>query len=437
VTVAGRETGAAGPAATPEPPATATAVAWTLLDWAASAFSTVQITLLVAYANRFVFAGGAWGVEAGVVWAWTLAAAMLASAVVVPLVAARADRTGRHVPALLAAVAVGAAALAALAALPPTARLAVAAAVVLANVGFDLAAVFTGSLLARLATGRWADWLSAAGFAAGYVGGAIALVAATMIVEARDRLELSITGSLRAAFLFTGAWWLLFSLPVAVVRFRGGAGERHADTASGELLAFTRGLAAGPEGRGLLATLAGAALVLGGVQTAINQFSSVALVEFGLDGPALVRLVLLVQAVALPGAVAIGWLSSRAGRQTALAVCLAGWIAVLVLAWFVRTVAALHGLAALLALVLGGVQSVIRATVADAAPPGRSGGTFGVLQVATKLAGAAASLAFGAVYAAAGSPRTALAVLVVQLLAGWWALRAARRAAAAGPSAPA
>ncbi len=427
MTAAGRETGVAGLVAASEPPAAGTAAAWTLLDWAASAFSTVQITLLVAYAERVVFADRAWGVEAGVVWAWTLAAAMLASALVVPLVAARADRTGRHVRALLAAVAVGSGALAALAALPPTARLGVAACVVIANVGFDLAAVFTGSLLARITTGRWADWLSAAGFAAGYVGGAVALVAATAVVQARDRLGLDMAGGLRAAFLVTGGWWLLFSLPVAVARFRGGAGGPHAATAGGELLAFARSLASGAAGRGLAATLAGAALVLGGVQTAINQFSSVALVEFGLDGSALVRLVLLVQAVALPGAVAVGWTSARAGRRTALAVCLAGWIAVLVLAWFVRTVEHLHWLAVLLALVLGGVQSVIRATVADAAPPGHSGATFGVVQVATKLAGAAASLAFGAVYAAVGSPRTALAVLLVQLLAGWWALGRGRQ----------
>ncbi len=436
MTAAGRETDGAGLFATSEPPLAGTAVAWTLLDWAASAFSTVQITLLVAYAERVVFADRAWGVEAGVVWAWTLAAAMLASAVVVPLVAARADRTGHHVRALLAAVAVGAGALAALAALPPTARLGVAACIVIANVGFDVAAVFTGSLLARITTGRWADWLSAAGFAAGYVGGALALVAATAVVESRDRLGLSVAGGLRGAFLLTGAWWLLFSLPAAVVRFRTGAGERHADTAGGELLAFARSLMVGSAGRNLAATLAGAALVLGGVQTAINQFSSVALVEFALDGPALVRLVLLVQAVALPGAVAVGWLSARTGRRTALAACLVGWIAVLVLAWFVRTVGELHWLAALLALVLGGVQSVIRATVADAAPPGRAGATFGIVQVATKLAGAAASLAFGAVYVAAGSPRTALAVLIVQLLAGWWLLHAVRQPAAATPSAP-
>ncbi|NCX98043.1 MAG: MFS transporter [Planctomycetia bacterium] len=135
------------------------------------------------------------------------------------------------------------------------------------------------------------------------------------------------------------------------------------------------------------------------------------------------RLVLLVQGVALPGALLVGWLAERFGRRTALVGCLTGWMAVLVLAWFVRTAAQLHALAVLLALVLGGVQSVIRATVADAAPAGRAGVAFGLLQVGSKLAGAAAGLLFGWLYLASGLPRAGLAALLVQLVAGWWFLR--------------
>ena len=148
-----------------------------------------------------------------------------------------------------------------------------------------------------------------------------------------------------------------------------------------------------------------------------------ALEEFQLEPTALVRLVLLVQAVALPGALVIGMVSKRVGRKVALSICLGGWIGVLVAAGFVQTVPQLHGLAVLLALVLGGVQSVIRATVAEAAPEGRAGVTFGLLQVGAKLAGAAAGLSFGGLYLVTGHPRGGLAALLVQLLLGWWALR--------------
>jgi MFS-type transporter involved in bile tolerance (Atg22 family) len=52
-------------------------LAWILLDWAASAFSTILITLVVTYVEKIVFADSAWGVAGGVVWAWIIAATML------------------------------------------------------------------------------------------------------------------------------------------------------------------------------------------------------------------------------------------------------------------------------------------------------------------------------------------------------------------------
>ena len=403
-----------------------TRIAWILLDWAASAFSTVLITLVVAYVEKLVFATGGWGVEAGVIWAWMLAAAMLASAVVVPWAAAWADRRDGHQRALIIATCIGAGGFVMLAAVPPEARIAVVAAVIAASVGFDIAQVFTGSLLRRVAGAQDADRLSAVGFAAGYAGGAIALVIATAVVTAHTRLGLDMAGGLRLAFAVTAAWWLVFSVPAAVVRFDPGDGARHAATPSRELGEFASSLWRAPPGsadREFARVLGGAMLALGGVQTAIAQFSSLALQRFDLDGPALVRLVLLVQAVALPGAIFVGWLSTRAGRRPATLLCFGGWIVVLVLAWFVNSTQQLYGLAVLLALVLGGIQSLLRAAVAVLAPPGHEGVSFGLLQVGTKLSGFGASLAFGGLQLATGSPQSGLIALVAQLAIGWWLIR--------------
>ena len=179
----------------PTPPRS-TVVAWVLLDWAASSFSTVLITLIVAYVEKVAFADRPWGLDAGVIWPWTLAVAMLASAILTPGFSAWADRRRRHKTALIASVVTGVAALGLLAAAPPSYRLVVLAGVIFGNVGFDLAAVFTGSLLASITTGRLADRLSAWGFAAGYAGGAIALVIATGIVTAHASLGLSAAGGL-------------------------------------------------------------------------------------------------------------------------------------------------------------------------------------------------------------------------------------------------
>jgi UMF1 family MFS transporter len=173
-------------------------------------------------------------------------------------------------------------------------------------------------------------------------------------------------------------------------------------------------------------------LILGAMQTAISQFSSVALEEFHLEPPALVGLVLLVQFVALPGALVVGWLSTRFGRWPMVSISILGWGVVLALAWFVTTRGQLTALAVLLALVLGGAASVIRAAVAVLAPPGRYGATFGLLNVGSKLAGFVASLVFGGVYALSGHPRAGLVALLGQLIAGWWLLSRAGAGAMEG-----
>ncbi|MFM7205844.1 MAG: MFS transporter [Planctomycetaceae bacterium] len=410
----------------PQSPRRGARIAWILLDWAASAFSTVLITLVVAYVEKIVFATGGWGVEAGVIWAWTLAAAMLASAVVVPWAAAWADRRDGHQRAVIIATCVGVGGFVALAAAPSQAQCAIVASVIAASVGFDVAQVFTGSLLRRVSGAEDADRLSAIGFAAGYAGGAIALVIATAVVAAHDRLGLDVAGGLRLAFVVTAAWWLGFSVPAAVVRFDPGEASRHAASPGRELGAFATRLWHAPPGsadHAFAAVLGGAMLALGGVQTAIGQFSSLALQQFDLDGPALVRLVLLVQAVALPGAMLVGWLSSRAGRRLATLLCFGGWIIVVVLAWFVETRQQLYGLAVVLALVLGGIQSLLRAAVAVLAPSGHAGVSFGLLQVGTKLSGFVANLAFGGLQLATGSPQSGLIALAAQLAIGWWLVR--------------
>lgn len=403
---------------------------WVLLDWGASAFSTISITLLVAYVEKVAFRDAPWGVSGGVVWAWTLAAGMLVTAVVAPFLAAWADRRRAHRHALAGSILLGCAGAFLLGGLPPQARVGIVAGVVLGAVGFDLAAIFTGSLLPRIARGAEADRLSALGYAAGYAGGALALLAALQVYAARDRLGLDAAGALRVAFVIMGAWWLLFSLPSFFARYGAAGDGGHSASSAGELAAFARELARGRgAGKGVGAVLAGAVLLLGAMQTAIAQFSSVALEEFSLEADQLVWLVLLVQAVALPGALVVGWLSTRRGRSFALGVALAGWVAVFVLGWFVRTTGQLWALAVLLALVLGGAASVIRAAVAVLAPPGRYGTTFGLLNVGSKLSGSLASLVFGWVYQLTGHPRSGLLALLVQIAAGWWLVARAGGAA--------
>ncbi len=175
---------------------------------------------------------------------------------------------------------------------------------------------------------------------------------ATTLVAVRESLGLTMTVSLRLSFAVMGVWWLIFSLPAVCtqmgIELNGQQDGESSDTSANALFAFARSLFdRHGVARSLGQILVGAMLVLGAVQTAISQFSSLALEEFHLDATALVRLVLLVQVIALPGALFIGWLSVRVSRRGSLFLCLAGWAIVLLLAWIVRTPAEVTALAVL------------------------------------------------------------------------------------------
>ncbi len=396
---------------------------WILLDWAASAFSTISITLLVAYIEKVVFLDSpsevSWGLPGGVIWAWTLAASMLASAIAIPSMASWADRHQAQRRALAASVLTGSLSCMLLGCVPTSEPAVIIFLVALATTAFDLAAVFTGSILPQIATGSDADKLSASGFAAGYAGGATALILATWIVSNREQFNLDMPRSLQIAFLLTGGWWFIFSLPGLLIRTRAPrsfslepntAAHQSFLVSYRELFRFQK----------LIPFIIAAVLILGAVQTTISQLSSIAMEEFALQPQDLVRLVLLVQAVALPGALLVGWFSTRCGRKAALTACLIGWTLVLVAAVIVQNVSQLYGVAIILALVLGGIQSVIRAHLASLAPLQHSAAAFGLMQVGAKLTGCIASLLFGVVYAATNHPRFGVIVLLVQLLLGWW-----------------
>ncbi len=355
---------------------------------------------------------------------------MLCSALVSPFLSAWVDRRHVHQRAAVTSSMLGAAACIALALLPSTSQLGIIAAIIVATVSFDMASIFTASLLPKLAQGRAADTLSSVGFAAGYGGGAIALILATGLIAARESFGLSAAGALRGSFAIMGLWWLIFSLPTACVRMGTASTENHSGTSATELLLFLKKIFPINQSSHRIPQfgwlMLGAVTILGVVQTAIPQFSNVALQTFHLKPPQLVQLVLLVQFIALPGAILIGWLSGIWSRHGAANICLAGWSLVLGLAWGIGSVPQLYALAVLLALVLGGIQSVLRAMLAVSAPPGHHAATFGVMQVGTKLTGFFASLVFGWAYMASGIPRAGLVILLVQLILGWWLLSRAQ-----------
>src|SRR5262249_43741253 len=98
-----------------------------------------------------------------------------------------------------------------------------------------------------------------------------------------------------------------------------------------------------------------------GVQTVISQSSVFAIEKLGMKAQELAGVVLMIQFIALPGALLVGWLGDRAGQKPMLMICLAVWTTILALSFLVSEKWHFWCMAAAAALVLGGTQSVSRA----------------------------------------------------------------------------
>jgi UMF1 family MFS transporter len=230
---------------------------------------------------------------------------------------------------------------------------------------------------------------------------------------------------LRVGILIMGLWWGLFSLPtLKVLRDRGGPpamrqpigpAARKALQAVGSTLRNVR------QYRMLAWFLLGFLLYNEGIQTVISQASTFATKtpELSFTTSELAMLILMIQFIALPGAILVGWLSNRIGERPALQLCLAVFVGLLVAAFFVNSKSQFWCLGVVLALVMGGSQSVSRAIMGLMTPPARTAEFFGFFNFSGKATSFLGPFVFGSIFKVTGNTRLAVLSLLVFFLVGW------------------
>ena len=133
----------------------------------------------------------------------------------------------------------------------------------------------------------------------------------------------------------------------------------------------------------------------------------------------LVQVILMIQFVALPGALAVGWAADHIGQKSTLMVCLAVWVALLVGAFFITESWQFWLMAAFAALVLGGTQSVSRAIMGLMTPEAHSAEFFGFFNLSGKAASMLGPIVFSTTMYATGSAHWAILSLLLFFVTGW------------------
>ncbi len=227
---------------------------------------------------------------------------------------------------------------------------------------------------------------------------------------------------LRIGLFIMGAWWGLFALPTLLVLRDRGMGRRDAGSMPRVVVAALREVGhtlGNIRSYRMLAIFLVAFLFYNdGVQTVLSQSSTFAIMELDFTSQDLIGVILMIQFLALPGAILIGWLAGRLGQKPVLMCCLAVWVALLAYAYTMHEKWEFWLLGVFVALVMGGTQSVSRAIMGTMTPKARAAEFFGFFNLSGKATSFMGTFLFGAIIHQTGSGRYAIISLLPFFLIG-------------------
>lgn len=285
----------------------------------------------------------------------------------------------------------------------------------LAVLGFAGSLVYYNSFLPIIATPDQHDRISARGFSFGYAGSMLLLIFNIFSLQKyelfgfSDKLE-----AIRFSFIEVGVWWLAVS-QIAFYYLREERKKVQLDATI-----FTRGFYEITKVFGYIKKhksmyrfLLSFFFFSMGVQTVIIVASLFGKAELGISDTKLIMTILIIQLVAIFGAYLFGRVSSRFGNKTSLLWMLAIWVFVCFSAYNVHDEYQFYGLAALVGLVMGGIQSQARSTWSKLIPSDTTdtASYFSFYDSTEKLAIVIGMLGFGIIEQITGSMRNSTLLL--------------------------
>ena len=405
--------------------------AWCFYDWANSAFPTVITTFI--FAAYFAQAVAATPVEGTVLWSRALTVVGLLVAIASPLLGAIADHLGPRKPWLLVFSAICIVLTMLLWFVEPSSGFVMLALglYAAASIAYQFAIVFYDAMLPSIAPANMLGRISGWGWAVGYVGGLLCLIACLWIVKTGGTDVLGLDNDLaepvRATSVLVAIWFAAFSVPLFLFtpdRAATGLNFAEATRAGLRQLRGTLGLLRRnpPIARFLVAHM----LYTDGLVTLFAFGGIYAAAEFGMEPADILVFGIVLNVAAGGGAAAFAWLDDAIGSKRTIMLALAGLILSgtgLVLA---RADWLFWALAVMLGLFVGPAQAAGRSLMARLAPQRMETEMFGLYALAGKATAFGGPLVLGLVVQWSGSQRAGMATVIVLLFLGCMVLISVR-----------
>lgn len=302
----------------------------------------------------------------------------------------------------------------------------------MAAMGFVGSVVFYNAFLPEIAAPEDRDRVSAKGFSYGYIGSVILQIIGFALVLTMTSDPLLAP---RITFLLVGIWWASFAqITFAVLpetRTIGSLSKSFISDSFSEMKKVYQEIKKLPV---LKNFLRGFFFYSMGVQTVMLAATLFGSKLLQLADTKLIITVVLIQLVAIPGAIWMSRLSERFGNLRVLSGIIIFWILICLAAYYTAYYKeqggnpefGFYGLAIAVGLVMGGIQSLSRSTYSKLMPETKDTASyFSYYDFTEKLAIVIGMFSFGLIEEATGSMKNSVLSLIVFFVIGlFWLVKA-------------
>jgi UMF1 family MFS transporter len=390
--------------------------AWTLFDFANTAFSVIIVTVIYSrYFTNTISGGQRW------LWGLAVSLSMIVAAILSPPLGAAADSGHNRKRFLFAFTFVSIICTALLFFVQPGMIFLGIILFILANVGFEGGLVFYDSFLPGITSKTSYGRVSGYGFAMGYLGALVILLIVAMILPESSSPQYDFF--VRLSFVISASFFLIFSLPLfiivqesrAVKSFNGSVMRDGFEKAKKTFKAIFIKKEHPNIARFLIAFF----LYNDGILTVIAFAAIFAENILAMSDKDIIIFFAIVQTSAIVGSLVFGFISDKIGPKRTISITLILWIAISFAAYFVQSVAFFYIVALAAGIAIGSAQSASRSLMALLTPPEREAEFFGFYDgLCGKASAVVGPLIYG-VIADATSERVAAASIGIFFIAGF------------------
>jgi UMF1 family MFS transporter len=296
--------------------------------------------------------------------------------------------------------------------------------VIIACIGFWSSLVFYNSYLPEIAAPGDRDRISAKGFMMGYIGSVLLQIICFVFVLKPELFGITVGKASQISFLLVGVWWVSFGW-LAISRLPESKGVKGAHSKN----LFTQGykelhkvwleLKTQPLLKQFLFSFFFYNM---GVQTIMLAATLYGKSELNIPTTNLIIAILIIQLVAIPGALLMAKLASKWGNFNTIMVAILIWIGGCIMGYYLprNSVMPFYSLAIVVGFVMGGIQSVSRSTYSKLMPETHDTTSyFSFYDVTEKVAIVIGMFSFGFINEITGSQRNSVLALCIFFIIGF------------------